>query len=80
MDAFVTSFEEIGRAEGLAEGALRGQRTLILHQLGCKLGPLNEALQARINALAAPQLLSLSDALLDFTNQADLVTWLDRYR
>jgi len=78
MDTFVTSFEEIGRAEGLAEGELRGQRTLILHLLGRKLGPLNEAMQAQINALAAQQLLSLSDALLDFTDQADLVAWLDR--
>lgn len=78
MDTFVTSFEEIGRAEGLAEGEVRGQRNVILHQLGRKIGPLTEGLQEHINTLDSDQLLSLGDALLDFTGPADLVAWLDR--
>jgi len=74
MDTFVTSFEEFGRVEGRAEG----QRDLVLRQLNRKVGPLTEELQARVAALAPERLLTLSEALLDFTNQDDLLLWLDQ--
>ena len=70
MTGFVTSFEEIGRVEG--------QRDLVLRQLNRKVGPLTEELQARVAALAPDGLLTLSEALLDFTDQADLIAWLDQ--
>jgi hypothetical protein len=73
MDTFVTSFEEIGRAEGRVEG----QRDLIVRQLKRKLGPLTEAVQARVASLPPDAMLTLSEALLDFTEQTDLVAWLD---
>jgi hypothetical protein len=72
MDTFITSFEEIGRAEGRAEG----QRDLILRQLERKVGPLASDVAQQISALAPDQLLDLSDALLDFTSSADLMDWL----
>ena len=70
MDTFVISFEEIGRVEG--------QRDLVLRQLNRKVGPLADELQARVAALAPAVLLTLGDALLDFTNQGVLLVWLDQ--
>jgi len=82
MDTFVTSFEEIGRAEGRIEGRVEGraegQRDVVLRLLARKIGPLPDALQARITSLAPDVLLTLSEALLDFVAQADLVAWLDQ--
>jgi len=70
LTGFVTSFEEIGRVEG--------QRDLVLRQLNRKVGPLADELQARVAALAPAVLLTLGDALLDFTNQGVLLVWLDQ--
>jgi hypothetical protein len=68
---FVTSFEEIGRAEG--------QREIVLRLLNRKVGPLTDELQTRVTALSPESLLTLSEALLDFTAQNDLVAWLDQH-
>ena len=76
MERFVTSFEEIGREEGLVEGQTKGQRTLVLRLLTRKVGPLAPELQARVAALDPEALLTLSEALLDFTSMADLTAWL----
>ena len=70
MTTFVTSFEEIGRAEG--------QRDLVLRLLARKVGPLAPELQARVVALNPEALLSLSDALLDFATLANLTAWLEQ--
>jgi hypothetical protein len=70
---FITSFEEIGRAEG----QLEERRAIILRQLNRKVGPLTEELNARVSALPPELLLALSEALLDFAAQTDLVNWLD---
>ncbi|MCG8353824.1 MAG: DUF4351 domain-containing protein [Chloroflexales bacterium] len=93
METFVTSFEEIGRAEGLAEGLakgrdkglaeglaegqLKGQREIVVRLLIRKIGTLPEAVQERVSALSADQILDLSEALLDFGSLTDLTTWLD---
>jgi hypothetical protein len=65
MERYVTSFEEIGRAEG--------QRELVLRLLNRKLGVLEPELQERVETLDADIILELSDALLDFTEIADRV-------
>lgn len=78
MDTFVTSFEEIGREEGLAEGLIQERRTLVLRQLDRKVGPLAPELRERVAALSPERLLDLSDALLDFAGLADLTAWLER--
>jgi len=67
---FVTSFEELARAEE--------RLALVMRLLNRKVGPLTEELQARVAALAPERLLTLSEALLDFTNQGDLLLWLDQ--
>jgi hypothetical protein len=76
MDTFITSFEEIGRAEGRVEGRAEERRNLVLRQLERKVGPLASDVAQQISALAPDQLLALSDALLDFTSSADLMDWL----
>ncbi len=70
MTGFVTSFEEIGRTEG--------QRDLVLRLINRKVGLLTEELQARVAALAPAVLLTLGEALLDFTDHGDLIAWLDQ--
>jgi hypothetical protein len=69
MKTFVTSFEEIVRAEGQIE--------IIMRQLERKIGPLPTTEQERVVALASVQVLALSEALLDFGSLADLTVWLD---
>ncbi|GAB4426116.1 MAG: hypothetical protein OHK0015_06670 [Chloroflexi bacterium OHK40] len=66
----MTSFEKLGRAEG--------QREIVLRLLNRKVGPLTHELRTRVTALSPEMLLSLSEALLDFTEQADLRAWLDQ--
>ncbi len=50
---------------------------LILRQLSRRLGAMNPELQEQVNLLSVAQLENLAEALLDFSNEADLVTWLD---
>lgn len=75
MDTFLTSFEELARAEGQVEE----RRAVVLRQLNRKVGPLSEEVQTRVAALSSERMLELTDALLDFTTQTDLVAWLDRH-
>lgn len=73
MTRFITSFEEFGRAEG----QLEERRAIVLRLLNRKVGPLAEQLHTRVAALPPEQLLALSEALLDFAAQTDLVSWLN---
>jgi hypothetical protein len=75
MDTFVSSVEEIGRAEGRVEERLG----LVVRQLQRKAGPMATELQARVTALSPARLLDLSEALLDFASQADLIAWLNQH-
>jgi len=71
---------EEGRQEGEAQGEARGRAaeaaSVTLRQLNRRCGPLTDATTARIQALPLEQLEALAEALLDFTGQADLATWL----
>jgi uncharacterized protein YbjT (DUF2867 family) len=71
MERYVTSFEEIGRAEG--------QRELVLRLLEWRIGAIESDLQGRVAALDADQLFDLSKSVLSFTDIADLTTWLDQH-
>jgi hypothetical protein len=68
--SYITTAERIGRTEG--------QRELVLRQLERKCGALDAELRERVDVLDQDRLLSLSDALLDFTGETDLRGWLDR--
>jgi len=50
---------------------------LIKRLLQRRLGAVNPELQEHVNLLSVAQLENLAEALLDFSNEADLVTWLD---
>ena len=71
---YITSVEEIGFERGLEQG----QRSLILKQLQRQMGELPDALRSQIDRLSSPQLESLAEALLDFTEVSDLQDWLSR--
>ncbi|MBR8833499.1 MAG: Rpn family recombination-promoting nuclease/putative transposase [Stigonema ocellatum SAG 48.90 = DSM 106950] len=66
-------FREEFREEVLREEALQ----LIQRQLPRRIGAVNQQLQQSINQLSVEQLENLAVALLDFSNEADLVTWLE---
>ncbi len=85
--------EEIGKLkepekEGIMEivtswerrASLQATRSLILRQLNRRVGQLPETVSSQIENLPIQQLEALGEALLDFTNLADLETWLEVYR
>ena len=68
---YITSVEEIGYE--------RGERSLILRLLNCKLGVLPDRTIDRINKLSFTRLESLGEALLDFSAIEDLANWLETH-
>ena len=65
-----------GEARGEARGEALGEAKVTLRQLNRRCGPLSESTSNRIKALPLERLEALSEALLDFTSQADLTAWL----
>jgi len=61
------------------QGREEGQIELLLRLLTRRCGPLSAETTAQVQQLHAEQLLELADALLDFTNTADLEQWLAAY-
>ena len=68
-----------GIAQGLEQGEKQGEVAVILRQLHRFCGPMNLEIESRIQSLSKPQLEELSEALLDFTNLADLQQWQDSH-
>ncbi|WP_254565926.1 DUF4351 domain-containing protein [Oscillatoria sp. HE19RPO] len=68
-----------GLEQGLEQGEKQGEVAVILRLLHRFCGPLNPEIKSRIQSLIKPQLEELSEALLDFTNLADLQQWLDSH-
>jgi predicted transposase/invertase (TIGR01784 family) len=66
-----------GMQEGRQEGLIEGQIGLILRQLARRTGEISPAIQTRIQQLSPEQLDDLGEILLDFTNQEDLIGWLE---
>lgn len=64
-----------GRQEGLQEGRQEGLQLLILRLLTRRIGAVPDVLRSRIDTLSIEQLETLGEALLDFTELADLETW-----
>ncbi|WP_309744415.1 Rpn family recombination-promoting nuclease/putative transposase [Chamaesiphon sp. OTE_20_metabat_361] len=60
-----------------AEGAVDGERSLVLKLLSRKLGTISPEIQAQVNSLTLDRVESLAEDLLDFTQMADLINWLD---
>ncbi len=69
-------------AKGQMMGVVRGRQReaqLVLRLLQRRIGPVSKAQQTRINALPIDDLETLGEALLDFTDAADLTAWLARH-
>ncbi|MBD2254526.1 DUF4351 domain-containing protein [Nostoc parmelioides] len=74
--------ESVIYQEILAEGEQRGEqreRSLVLRLLTRRVGELPQDMGDRLETLSLEQLENLGEALLDFTNLADLLLWLDNY-
>jgi predicted transposase/invertase (TIGR01784 family) len=76
----VTTWMEQGIEQGLEQGLEQGmerEKSLILRQLTRRVGEVSDAMKARIDTLSIAQLEDLGEALLDFSQSADLETWLE---
>lgn len=69
-----------GRQEGKQEGRRDEAKSLLLRLLSKKLGILSIRYRTKIARLTLEKMEALSEALLDFTNIADLDRWLDEYK
>jgi predicted transposase/invertase (TIGR01784 family) len=71
-----------GRQEGWQEGRQEGEhqkaKSLVLRQLTRRFGKLNSRLTNTVEKLEITQLDELAEALLDFTDVADLESWLKK--
>jgi predicted transposase YdaD len=68
---------ERGKAEGRTEGKAEGERALVLKLLNRRLGKISIKLQTRVGGLSLEKVELLGEALLDFTDVADLERFLD---
>jgi hypothetical protein len=64
----ITSWERKGRAEG--------QRLVVERMLTRRFGALPRGVRERLATLTTDELTALADALLDFTNLAEVEAWL----
>ena len=64
--------ETIGEARGLERGRTEEGRALVLKQLARKLGKIEPEIRSRGSSLSLDRIESLGQALLDFTQIADL--------
>lgn len=69
---------EQGLQQGLQQGRQEGEVAIILRLLNRRIGTVDLQLQERIRQLSLIQLEDLAEALLDFSNEADLVAWLQQ--
>ena len=68
-------YQEI-QQEGWQGGKLEEAQSLILRQLTRRIGDVSPESRSQIQSLSLDQLETLGEALLDFTESADLVNWL----
>ncbi|PZD70842.1 hypothetical protein C1752_08984 [Acaryochloris thomasi RCC1774] len=66
--------------EGQQKGRLEESQSLVLRQLTRRLGEIPPELRSQIEGLSLEQTEALGEALLDFTEQGDLVEWLEGNR
>jgi Domain of unknown function (DUF4351) len=64
------------REETLQEGQQEGEARLVLRLLARRIGELSPEVRSQIQSLSLPQLESLGEALLDFSQPLDLQDWL----
>ena len=72
--------ESVIYQDWVAQGIKQGQASLVLRLLKCRIGEIESEDETRINGLSVEQLEALGEALLDFSNRDDLLTWLANHR
>ena len=63
---------------GIEQGRHQGEVVLIMRQLNHRFGGVVPEVEARIRRLSVEQLENLGEALLDFSDTADLDAWFER--
>jgi len=76
----VTSWMREGIQQGLQQGKHEEALTLVLRLLQRRVGPLDTVYEEQIRRLSLEALEDLSEALLDFTQVADVATWLQTHQ
>jgi predicted transposase YdaD len=69
-----------GKAEGVSEGRQAEGQSLILRQLSRRFGTLSAEVNTAVLALRLEKLEDLGEALLDFQEITDLISWLETNR
>jgi predicted transposase YdaD len=75
----VTSWMQQGIERGLEQGRQEGELAVIMRLLNRRIGTVAPELQEQIRQLSLTQLEDLAEALLDFADTADLVSWLESH-
>jgi hypothetical protein len=73
-------WEQQTEQTGEERGALKEAQALILRQLTRRIDTVAPEMRSQIQALPLTQLEALGEALLDFSEPADLETWLQSNR
>jgi len=68
-----------GIERGLEQGRQEGELAVIMRLLNRRIGTVAPELQEQIRQLSLTQLEDLAEALLDFSDTADLVSWLESH-
>jgi hypothetical protein len=71
------SISDLKNTRYYQEVRYESELNLVIRQLEQRIGGVSQDLQVKINKLSVEDLENLGLALLDFTNKADLVTWLN---
>jgi predicted transposase YdaD len=72
----VVEYETSWHREGREEGRQEGMASVVVRLLNRRVGVIEHAVLEKVQSLQPEQLGNLSEALLDFTNTADLERWL----
>ncbi|MBH8560733.1 DUF4351 domain-containing protein [Nostoc sp. CENA67] len=62
----------------MEEGIQQGELKIIQRLLTRRIGVITPELQQQLQRLSVTQLEDLAEALLDFSNEADLIAWLQK--
>lgn len=75
----ITSWEQRGIEKGIQQGLHQGQLRIALRQLNHRIGEVEADVEARLRGLSVADLEEFCEALLDFVDEADVLSWLDRH-
>lgn len=70
--------EERGEERGEKRGEVKGKRNTLIRQLNRRFGEIDSLLVDQIQILTVEKLDDLAEELLDFSEIADLITWLNK--